>query len=362
MNIQIIKKMLLEWLSPIIWLFVTIIIYKIYSHYKKNIKKQLLHYAKIFHLKHTKTIIIEVHNYTSFLILIFGAIYILYLSPLPENIILIGMNIIKTIFLIILTKSLANIFEQFIDPLLINITGGKKQSLSKDHAEIVKKSVFLFLWFGCLIFIMQIWKIDITWLVTSTAVLGIVLGLAAQSTLSNVFGGFAICAEKAYQEGDYLRLKDGKIVVVKKIGLKSTWLETYDATTIIIPNSIMSNTELENLNYPINRNIARIIVNTSYDSDVDKVKKTLIEIAKNTKNVLQKPKPKIYLIELGDYALSFKLVCFISDIKFRFKVIESINCRVIKKFKEENIDIPFPTNINHIEFPDSYKYDKISQQ
>jgi len=93
--------------------------------------------------------------------------------------------------------------------------------------KIIKKTIFIFVFFTAIFAIMQLWNVDITWLVTSTAVVGIIFGLAAQNTLSNVIGGYAICAEKAYQEGDMLKLEDGTIAVVKRIGLKSTWLETF---------------------------------------------------------------------------------------------------------------------------------------
>ncbi|MCK5177240.1 MAG: mechanosensitive ion channel, partial [Candidatus Aenigmarchaeota archaeon] len=143
---------------------------------------------------------------------------------------------------------------------------------------------------------------------------------------------------------------------VKKIGLKSTWLQTYSASTIIIPNSVMSNTKVENLSFPYNKNLARIKVSVSYDSDVEKVKRVLTDLTKNTKHILKRPKPFVYLIELGDFALEFILVCPIKDMKYRFEIIEKINCRIIKKFREENINIPFPTQISHVDITkDNFK-------
>ncbi|RLG14247.1 MAG: hypothetical protein DRN66_02490 [Candidatus Nanohalarchaeota archaeon] len=352
MDAEVLKISILSWLPSIIWIVATLVIYKIYSFYGKNIRNQIIQFT-LHNLKfrHAKKTICELHKYTSILILLFGGLYVISISPFSDEIAIILTNVFKTLLILVLSKHAVIILRQFLTPLLLNLEEPDKSinKISKDYAEIIKKTIFVFVWLAAIFAIMQLWNIDITWLVTSTAVIGIIVGLAAQSTLSNVIGGFAICAEKAYEEGDLLKLDDDMIVTVKKIGLKSTWLETYAATTIIIPNSEMSNKRIENMSYPYSKNLVRVKVNVSYDSDVDKVKHILIDIAKNTKHVLKRPRPAVYLIELGDYALNFTLVCPIPSMKLRFKIMEKIHCAIIKRFREENINIPFPTQLSYVD-------------
>jgi len=92
-----------------------------------------------------------------------------------------------------------------------------------------------------------------------------------------------------------------------------------------------------------------VSVGVSYDSDVEKVKEILLDIANSHPHLIKNPPPKVIFKNFGDSALDFKLI-FTYNNGFRVNLIESdIRFLVHKKFKENNIEIPFPQAVVHLE-------------
>lgn len=91
---------------------------------------------------------------------------------------------------------------------------------------------------------------DITGLIALSSVAGIVLGLASQETLANIFAGMALQLDRPYHYGDHVRFSSGDTARVKKIGLRSTTLEDASGAAIIISNSELAKQRMTNLTHP----------------------------------------------------------------------------------------------------------------
>ena len=177
--------------------------------------------------------------------------------------------------------------------------------------------------------------------VFSSAILAV--GLSLQDVIGNFASGLIILTSKPFIVGDVIQIvgndsASGKVVDVKFL---ATYLETPDKQIIIIPNKTITTSNLENFSQNPTRRI-NLIVGVDYDSDLDKVKKCLLSIAKDEPRVLIDPAPSCYLVKINDSSLDFSLRCFV-NVDDYWDVLFEFNELVVKKFREENINIPFIT-------------------
>ena len=86
----------------------------------------------------------------------------------------------------------------------------------------------------------------------------------------------------------------------------------------------------------------KIAVGVSYDADIEKVKRTLLRIAKRTENVLDDPEPSVFFTNMGDFALEFTLICHVDSPEKRFSTAASLRESIIKEFRKAGIEIPYP--------------------
>jgi small-conductance mechanosensitive channel len=191
--------------------------------------------------------------------------------------------------------------------------------------------------------ILVAWDADVTGLLASAGILGLALSFAAQDTLSNLFAGIAIMADRPYQIGHYIILDSGERGEVTHIGLRSTRLLTRDDVEVSIPNSIMGSAKIVNEASGVpNRYRIRVRVGVAYGSDIDKVMRTLLELGTGHEMVRDTPKPRVRFRSFGESSLDFELLCWIDRPADRGIVLHELNCRVYEKFTEVGISIPFP--------------------
>ena len=192
-------------------------------------------------------------------------------------------------------------------------------------------------------FIFLSWDININGILASAGVLGVVLGLAAKDTVSNFFAGIFLLADAPFKEGDYILLETGERGYVKQMGLRSTRFMTRDDIEIIIPNSVIATSKIVNESGgPEENERIRITLLIAYNTDIDKVKKILIEIAENNENVLNEPKPRVRFREFAENGLRLQLLFWILKPETRGKIIDIINTEIYKQFEKNNITIPYP--------------------
>lgn len=211
---------------------------------------------------------------------------------------------------------------------------GRTLSLFDNGAKMVIFSVGLYLFF-------VIWHIDMTAWLASAGIAGIAIGFAAKDTLSNLFAGVFILADAPYKVGDYIVLGTDRGKVLQ-IGLRSTRMLTRDDVEIIIPNSIIGNSTIINqTGGPYEHLRLRLKIGVAYGTDIDLVRKLLLEIAAAEPLVLKKLEPKVRFRAFGASSLDFELLCWAGDPELRGRTIDVLNCAVYKAFNAHNIEIPY---------------------
>jgi len=186
------------------------------------------------------------------------------------------------------------------------------------------------------------WHIDMTAWLASAGIIGIAVGFAAKDTLANLFSGVFILADAPYKIGDFVVLDSGERGEVTHIGIRSTRLLTRDDIEITVPNSIMGNTKIINESGgPEEKFRIRIAVGVAYGSDIDKVRDILMNIALQDEAVCEQPEPRVRFRSFGASSLDFQLLCWIDLPVLRGRVIDALNCKIYKRFIEEEIEIPY---------------------
>ena len=178
--------------------------------------------------------------------------------------------------------------------------------------------------------------------------LSVGIGFGLQNIVNNFISGLILLFERPIRRGDWIVTGDTE-GYVKSINIRSTQIQTFDRADVIVPNSELITAKVTNwmLRDPYGR--ISIPIGVGYDSDVVKVHKMLLDIAKEHPMVMQNHHllsgPKVLFIDFGDNSLNFELRCFIHDIDQRMNVVSELNFAIVEAFREQGIEIPFPQRV-----------------
>ena len=178
--------------------------------------------------------------------------------------------------------------------------------------------------------------------------LSVGIGIGLQNTASNLISRLIIFFQKLIKEGDLVEIRERNLFgQVASIDLCSTVIVSLDEKTVIIPNSQLTTESINNLTHENTLFQLRIAVGVSYNSDVEVVKKALIEAAHEQSEVIKEPCPDVEnvtlplvrLINFEQSSLNFELLVWISDSFRRFDISSDLHLKVLEKFKANNIRI-----------------------
>lgn len=214
--------------------------------------------------------------------------------------------------------------------------------------------IFILATYGIFAFV---WDIDMTALIASLGVAGIAIGFAAKDTLANLFSGIFILSDQPYKLGDYIVLGTGERGAVTSIGIRSTRILTRDDVEITIPNSIMGNTSVINESGgPYKKTRITAFVGVEYGVDIEYVKNTLLDIARNTTDAQKEPAPRVRVANLGQSSIEFKLRVWVGEPADRGRTLDEIYTNIYNIFNEKGIKIPYQKHDLYIrKFPENYK-------
>lgn len=189
--------------------------------------------------------------------------------------------------------------------------------------------------------------INVTAIFAASAALLIGVGLALQTLFQDIISGIFILVDQTVHVGDIVEI-EGKVGRVEEIKLRTTRATTADNKVLVIPNHLYLTNSLYNWTQNGTTTRESVDVGVAYGSDVQLVKKLLLESATDHKDTLDYPAPTVLFIDFGESSLDFKLVFTINDsFNARFPKSE-IRFEIDRLFRENNISIPFPQRDIHI--------------
>lgn len=193
--------------------------------------------------------------------------------------------------------------------------------------------------------IMSVLGIPSTSIVTLIGTAGVAIGLALQSSLSNVAGGFLLMITKPFKIGDYI-ISNGVEGTVAQISIMHTRLDSATNQAVFIPNGLAINATIINNS---GNDTRRVDMNfgIAYDSDFPKAQKLILDITQKHPLILDDVPPSVRVSEHGASAvgISVKVWCRTPDY---WNVYYDLNEQILASFKENNIEIPFDQLDVHI--------------
>ncbi len=187
----------------------------------------------------------------------------------------------------------------------------------------------------------QFLGVDLTGLAVIFGFLSVGIGFGLQNITSNFISGLIVLFERPISVGDRVEV-NGIEGDVEEINIRSTTVKTLQNISIIVPNSEFVSKDVINYSHGDPTYLLVVNVGVSYGSDLDLVLKALDEVAEESKHVLKRPKHRIHLRNFGDSSWDMKLLVMIRDVKERYNVLNELNQSIVHKFREYDIEIPFP--------------------
>lgn len=189
--------------------------------------------------------------------------------------------------------------------------------------------------------------VNITAVFAASAALLIGVGLALQTLFQDIISGVFILIDQTVHVGDIIEI-NGKVGRVEEIKLRTTRAVTIDNKVLVIPNHLYLENSLYNWTQNGTSTRESVEVGVAYGSDVQLVKKLLLQAASTNEDVLHSPEAVVVFTDFGESSLNFKLVFTIGD-SFRAQFPKSeIRFEIDRLFRENNISIPFPQRDIHI--------------
>ncbi|NPA74485.1 MAG: mechanosensitive ion channel [Euryarchaeota archaeon] len=327
----------------IFWAVVGLVIYLVFSALKRLVQM-------------TKTkvddILLQIlHTPVTIWVISYGIFNSSLVFPLSNRVFSYIYLVYNIVTIIIITWIIYRIYRRLIIHYAFIYRGKLGRMEGAIISALDKLGVFTILSIGG-IMLLQAVGIDVTVLLASMGILGIILGFAAQDTIGNFFSGIHILLDRSIEVGDYILLEnDENVYLVKDVGLRSTKLYDLFANTLIfLPNNIIANHKIINLSRPNSKLKLRVDVGVSYGADIEKVKKALLEVALENEHVMKddKYKPAVIFHSFGESSLNFRLYLWIDDLKDQWEVQSEIRSQIVNKFRELGIEIPFPQVDVHI--------------
>jgi small-conductance mechanosensitive channel len=192
--------------------------------------------------------------------------------------------------------------------------------------------------------------INLSGLAVIFGLLSVGIGFGLQNITSNFVAGLILLFERPIKVGD--RVTVGGIEGdVMEINIRSTTVRSLNNIAIIVPNSEFVSSQVVNWSHGDRRIRLDIEVGVSYQSDLDTVLRSLKEVASENPEILRDPEPDVHLREFGDSSWNMKLRIWIDDPKRHPVVRSDINCAIVRKFRENGVEIPFPQRDLHLRSP-----------
>ena len=250
---------------------------------------------------------------------------------------------VKSILIVILVFIVSAAILRFVKRLVTR----KLPEEDKLKFTSVFSFVKYFIYLVVLLITLQNMGIQLTAILAASAALLVGVGLALQTFFQDIISGIFILMDKSVRVGDIIEI-DGKVGRIEEIKLRTTRAVTISNKVLVIPNHKYLTSILHN--WTENGTITResVTVGVAYGSDVELVKKLLIETATSHPEVLKKPEPLVLFTDFGESSLNFKLVFTLDDSFSAVMPQSDIRFKINELFKENGIVIPFPQRDIHV--------------
>jgi len=219
-------------------------------------------------------------------------------------------------------------------------------------APLLSRALKALVAFVALIVVLNALGINVTALVAGLGVAGIALAFALQETLSQFFAGLYLMSERPIRVGDYIRLDSGEEGYVVEIGWRSTRIRQLSNDLVIVPNSKLAGSRIINFYLPDPQTACPVEVEVSYGSDLEKVERVTVEVAREVLRRVEGEipgfEPYLRYHTFGEHGIRFTVVLRVKEYTDRHRLIHEFIKELHRRYREEGIEIPFPVRTVYV--------------
>ena len=240
-------------------------------------------------------------------------------------------------------RLLDSLIEEYIIPLVQD----SESDLDDQLLPLLRRGLKVAIWTVAVIISAQHAGYDVGALIAGLGVGGLAFALAAQDTVSNLFGGFTIFTDQPFKLNERINVA-GYDGVVKEIGIRSTRLQNLNGRTVVLPNSTFTGAAIENISSEANRKVV-LELGLSYDTTAESMERAMQLLRDiNANEAGTEENCSVGFNAFGDFALGLLFVYFIRKDADILGTQTQINLSILKQFAEAGLEFPFPTQTLHV--------------
>lgn len=340
----------------IITLFLIIFLTLLFRRLNQHIfEKRLAKLAKRTKTEFDDLLVEALKDPVSHIILAIGFYLVLRVLPLPERIGSISMSsIMHPIFTLIFTFIALFTLFRLIDVLAYYIYKAASQTetkLDEQLAPLLIKSLKTVVAILSVLFVLQNLGWNVTSLLAGLGIGGLAIALAAQETVSNLFGSFTIFSDRCFRIGDWVRVGDVE-GTVEEVGFRSTRIRRFDQALVTVPNSRFIKSEVINFSEMRKRRI-KFNLGVSYKTTTEQMR-AVVEGIKNLIEEDPRFEHSFYMVhftDFGAYSLDIFIYCFTRTTNWDeyLQVREDFNLKIMELVEKLGVEIAYPTQTIHLQ-------------
>jgi len=260
----------------------------------------------------------------------------------PESVNEFIYHVIIVLITINVTWLVARLVNAIIREYVVPLTEKTETDLDDQLLPLVRKGVNVVIWVIGIIVALNNANVDVGALLAGLGIGGLALAMAAKDSVSNIFGGFTIFADKPFKINDRIVLQ-GYDGIVQEIGIRSIRLKTLEGRMVTIPNCKVTDSAVENISMEPSRKIS-LKLGLTYDTDDKKMALAmdiLKEIAASNDSVEENV--LVGFNEFGDFALGILFIYYIKKEADILGTQTEMNMEILRRYNESGLDFAFPT-------------------
>lgn len=336
-----------QYIAIFFWLLLGIMLRKIFEFFFENYAKKLVGKTKT---QWDDMLVQESEKPISFLFMIgfFWATYTNLMLSVTTNYYL--STLLDVAFLgsfVWLFYNLINVLTHYLDDL----TAKTESKLDDQLVPLIRKTLKVFVVVIGLIFIMQNNGINVTSLLAGLGLGGLAIALAAKDTLANFFGSITIFTDQPFQVGDLIKTSNAE-GVVEEVGFRSTRLRTLYDSGVSVPNSVLANTEIDNLGLRRRRRL-NTTLNLTYDTSPQQMEAFVegIKAVINANEQINQTNYEVHFNGYGAHSLDVLVYLFfeVREWSKQLQLQHNFLLEVMRLAKEVGVEFAFPTQTLHVD-------------
>jgi len=246
---------------------------------------------------------------------------------------------IHDLLIFFVVVSIAIVIAKFVR---MNLKKMLSDKIPRSELDLILKIAYYSIIFIAVVSVMPQIGVNLSGLLVAGGIIGLVVGFASQSVVSNFVSGLFLMFERPVKIGDQVKIGD-VTGFVEDIKILSTIIRTYDGVYVRIPNEKVFTSEIINFVANAARRF-EYVVGISYNDDADKAIEVIKKVIEDHPFTLKNPRPKIFVSELGDSSVNIEVRVWVPSVVWR-DVRKELLWRIKAALDKEGIEIPFPQRV-----------------